>query len=557
MSQTAVSRVRFPAIADAAELLTPAFLEYFVPIHDDLSPRISALLDQRAEALRMAHEHGQLPLNRGGGRAQHADWQVPPVPPLLQKPGIEISGPCSVTPMFINALNPGPEGERAVGDLDDDEDSSGQRLVDTLQATKNRLAAVRRELRYFDSEKKKEYRLADGPLPFLIHRERGLHLYEPEVTLDGNPVNAAILGTALNLFHVGKEQARRGQGIFFYIPKLEFPAEARLYRDLFDQSLAALAWPTDVLIRAIVLVESLPCIFHMEEMLYELGAYAAGLNAARWDLKASILEYGMADPLQVWPDRFGVDIKTTPFLGDIFRRLVAVCRRRGGVAIGGMATALPSADPEVNRAAAEAIRKDKEWEAEQGFLRAWVAHIFHMKTAAEPFVRAGGKNIEHEAASLDRHPLRIEVPEGPITLAGTRRNCRMLIEYLEGWLNGRGAKAIDSLAGQPGARPALMEDLATGRISVAQLAQRIRHHVTTTAGPAAIHDPALVKELLQAELSDILNRGKFDQASMNRYQAAFKIALRWIKNYTELNFRSLASYSRAELMRIASEVEAF
>jgi len=35
-----------------------------------------------------------------------------------------------------------------------------------------------------------------------------------------------------------------------------------------------------------VLVESLPCVYEMEEMLYELGPYAAGLNAARWDLKA-------------------------------------------------------------------------------------------------------------------------------------------------------------------------------------------------------------------------------------------------------------------------------
>src|SRR5207248_3277450 len=118
-------------------------------------------------------------------------------------------------------------------------------------------------------------------------------------------------------------------------------------------------------IRAIVLVESLPCVYQMEEMLYELGPYAAGLNAERWDLKASIFEFVMTDPRQVWPDRFGVDIKTTPFLADIFRRLVAICQKRGAVPVGGMATALPSNDPEVNRVAGEAIRKDKEWEAGQ------------------------------------------------------------------------------------------------------------------------------------------------------------------------------------------------
>ncbi|NKB16265.1 MAG: hypothetical protein HC774_04310 [Sphingomonadales bacterium] len=91
------------------------------------------------------------------------------------------------------------------------------------------------------------------------------------------------------------------------------------------------------------------------------------------------------------PDRFGVDIKTTPFLSNIFRRLVAVCLKHGAVPIGGMATALPNPDPEVNRVAAESIKADKVWEAEQGFIRAWVAHIFHMKTAADPFKQVHGR----------------------------------------------------------------------------------------------------------------------------------------------------------------------
>ena len=68
----------------------------------------------------------------------------------LRRPGIEITGPASITNMFINALNPGPEGERAVGDLDDDEDAAGHRLVDTVTAARNRLGAVERTLEYRD-----------------------------------------------------------------------------------------------------------------------------------------------------------------------------------------------------------------------------------------------------------------------------------------------------------------------------------------------------------------------------------------------------------------------
>src|SRR5207253_1569469 len=145
--------------------------------------------------------------------ATTGDWRVPPVPDELRKPGIEISGPCSITSMFINALNAGPEGERAEGDLDDDEDSGGHRPIDA-----------------------------------------------------------------------GRAQADRGQGIYFYLPKLEHAPEARWYRDLFDRSRELLPALRRATIRAVVLVESLPCVYQMEEMLWELGPYAAGLNAARWDL---------------------------------------------------------------------------------------------------------------------------------------------------------------------------------------------------------------------------------------------------------------------------------
>jgi len=552
------TRVRFAPAEGAARLFTPTFCEYLARLHDTLGARARELRARRDEGLRRALRDHVMPGHPPPSAATTGDWRVPPVPDELRKPGIEISGPCSITSMFINALNPGPEGERAEGDLDDDEDSGGHRLIDTVRATENRLAAVNRELAFEDQERGRSYRIAPGELPFFMHRERGLHLDEPDVTVDGQPVNAAILGTALTLFFAGRAQADRGQGIYFYLPKLEHAPEARWYRDLFDRSREHLPGLRNATIRAVVLVESLPCVYEMEEMLWELGPYAAGLNAARWDLKASIFEFVMADPTQVWPDRFGVDIKTTAFLANIFRRLVGICLKRGAVPIGGMATALPSNDPVVNRVAGEAIAKDKEWEAAQGFVRGWVAHIFHMKTAADPFKKlvGSGWTPTPEMAKPETYPVTIEVPAGPVTLDGTRRNARMLVEYLEGWLNGRGAKGIDSLEGKPGVHPALMEDLATGRMSVAQIAQRIRHHARDGQAGVA-HDFALVKKLLQEELGDILSRRPQHAEVETRYRQAMKVGLRWVKNYTELNFRSLGSYTRAELDVIARAPDAF
>ena len=559
-SSNAANRVQFAPVEGAAALLNPEFRDYLVRLCDEFASRAHALRAKRDERLSRALKQGRLPEPLPASAITTTDWKVPPVPKDLATPGIEISGPCSITSMFINALNPGPEGERAEGDLDDDEDSAGHRLIDTVRACHNRLAAVNHELQHVDRERNREYRIAPGELPFFMHRERGLHLDEPEVTVDGKPVSAAILGTALTLYYPGRAQASRGQGIYFYLPKVDGAEECAWYRDVFDRSRALLPFLKEATIRAIPLVEALPAVYEMEEMLHALGPYAAGLNAARWDLKASIFEFVMADPNSVWPDRFGVDIKTTPFISNIFRRLVAVCLKHGAVPIGGMATALPNPDPEVNRVAAESIKADKVWEAEQGFIRAWVAHIFHMKTAADPFRKVHGSGTWKPKPGMlepESYPVRIEVPAGPITLEGTRRNARMVVEYVEGWLQGRGAKGIDSLAGKPGVHPALMEDLATGRMSVAQIAQRIRHAVTTNQGPAATHDAALVKRLLQEECDDILRQMKSrDAQTEERYRKAVKIAQRWIKNYLELDYRSLGSYTRADLDRIATSPDA-
>ncbi len=553
-------RVQCAPIPGVNELMSPEFQNYLLVLHDQFAGRILGLREKRAQVLKRALHDGAGPAHLPPSNATTGDWSVPEVPEDLYKPGIEISGPASVTGMFINALNPGPGGFRAQGDLDDDEDSAGHRLVDTLQAAANRKGAVERTLTFYNAAKGKRYELADGDLPFFMHRERGLHLDEPEVLVDGAPVSASILGTALTLFHAGQAQAQRGQGIYFYLPKMESAGEAAFWRDFFAASQDILPGLRSATIRAIALVESVPAAFQMEEILYALGEYSAGLNAARWDFKASILEYVMTDPASVWPDRFDVDIKTTDFLTRIFRRLVAVCLKRGAVPIGGMATALPSRDAEVNQVAGEAIRSDKQWEAEQGFLRGWVAHIFHMKTAADPFreLRGSGWTPSPDMARPENYPIEIAVPEGSITEGGTRRNARMLLEYLEGWLNGRGAKGIDSLAGQPGKRPALMEDLATARISVAQIAQRVIHEARDS-GTGRKHDCALVKRLLGEELESILELSSAASfgAAAGRYRDSYKIALQWVRNYAELDFRSLGSYTRGDLARIAAGPDAF
>ena len=564
-----MNRINFEKAHGVDQVMTPEFIEYLLVLHDHFSPLIHDIRHSRMEMLSKSLENISLPDDNTDFKTLSSNWQVAPVPDELRKPGIEISGPSSITSMFINALNPGPEGVRAEGDLDDDEDASGHRFSDTVTSAINRLGAVNRTLNYTNNQTGKKYSIKEGEIPFFMHRERGLHLDEHSVMIDGKPISASILGTALTIFHAGQAQINKGQGVYFYLPKMELLEEANLWKNFFDLSIDHLKLPSHTVIKAIPLIESLPAVYRMDGFLNALGPYAAGLNAARWDLKASIFEYTMTNEKGVWPDRFDVDIKTTPFIANIFRRLVATCLNRNAVPIGGMATALPSKNEEVNLMASNSIKEDKEWEAQQGFIRAWVAHIYHMKTAGDPFknLNPSKLNISEQRQDPNNYPVQIDVPNGNITLEGTRRNARMLIEYLEGWLNGRGAKGIDSLEGKSGNRPALMEDLATGRMSVAQIAQRILHQVRDSDS-GNIHTFDIVKQLLNGEVEDIverrtteMSRSGIKPSSINemsiRYQKAFKISLQWINNYVNLNFRSLGSYTRKDLGVIAEKEEAF
>ena len=181
-------RVGCPPLAGSETLLTDEFVEYLAALHDRFTPRVIALREKRAAVLDRALKDRVLPAHPPVSEANTGDWQVPPVPDDLRTPGIEITGPASITGMFINALNPGPDGERAAGDLDDDEDAGGHRLIDTFTAARNRLGAVERTLTHTNPGTGKGYFIRDGELPFFMHREKGLHLDEPEVTVDGTPV---------------------------------------------------------------------------------------------------------------------------------------------------------------------------------------------------------------------------------------------------------------------------------------------------------------------------------------------------------------------------------
>ncbi|TMD38848.1 MAG: malate synthase A, partial [Chloroflexi bacterium] len=267
-------------------------------------------------------------------------------------------------------------------------------------------------------------------------------------------------------------------------------------------------------IRATVLIETILAAFEMEEILYELRDHSSGLNAGRWDYIFSIIKKFRNRPEFVLPDRAQVTM-TVPFMRAYTELLVKTCHRRGAHAMGGMAAFIPSRrDPEVNRVALAKVKEDKDREADDGFDGTWVAHPDLVPTATEAFDRVLGdrpNQLERQRpeVSVTASQLTdVKVPGGTITENGLRMNVGVGIQYIESWMRGTGAAAINNL----------MEDVATAEISRSQVWQWVSHSSRLSEGPTVNAD--LVREIADDEMSNLRERYGEEVWSKGRFGEA-------------------------------------
>jgi malate synthase len=450
--------VKRPDAPGGDDVLTPEALEFVADLQRRFGRERVALLEARQERQKEL-DAGVLPDFRiATADIRAADWTVAPAPPDLNDRRVEITGPAEPK-MMINALNSGARVFMA--DLEDSLSPTWANVVGGQAALK---AAVRRELT-FDSPEGKPYRLNDK-LATLVVRPRGWHLVERHVLVDAVPISASLFDFGLYFFHNAAELLARGSGPYFYLPKLESRAEARLWNDVFLHAEEALGIARGS-IRATVLIETILAAFEMDEILHELREHAAGLNAGRWDYLFSAIKKFRVSGGPVLPERGQLTI-TQPFMRAYTELLVRTCHRRGAHAIGGMAAFIPSRrDPEVNATAMAKVRDDKERESGDGFDGTWVAHPDLVPLATEIFDAVLGdkpnqKDRLREEVAVTAGQLRdLKVEGGTVTEAGYRLNVSVAIQYLAAWLDGNGAAAINNL----------MEDAATAEICRSQLWQ--------------------------------------------------------------------------------------
>jgi malate synthase len=449
-------------VESQSDVLTPAALQFLAGLHQRFEPQRQVRLKARRER-QAFFDGGGLPDFREDTRAIRAgDWKVAPLPQALLDRRVEITGPVDPK-MVINALNSGAKVYMA-----DFEDSTSPTWPNLITGQRALFAAVRGTLEFTApgtaENPGKHYALR----PFeeqavLMVRPRGWHLDEKHLRIDGAPVSGSLFDLGLFAFHNAHVLAGKDRGPYFYIPKLQSMEEAQLWNDVLDHIERELGLPSGQL-KVTVLIETLPAVFEMDEILHALRSRIAGLNCGRWDYVFSYIKTFRAHRDKVLPERAQVTM-TQPFLKAYSELLIQTCHKRGAHAMGGMAAQIPiSGDEDANEAALAKVRADKLREVTAGHDGTWVAHPALIPLAQQIFdERMPTPNQRHvlrEDVWVTRDDL-IKPSLGTITRAGFENNVEVCVRYLAAWLDGNGCVPIHWL----------MEDAATAEIARTQLWQ--------------------------------------------------------------------------------------
>ncbi|UOE43940.1 malate synthase A [Agromyces larvae] len=461
------------------EILTPGALEFLAELHDRFAHTRHDLLAARLQN-RVDAANGRDPkfLPETEQIRRDPSWRVAGAAPGLEDRRVEITGPTD-RKMAINALN-----SDAKVWLADQEDATSPTWRNVIEGQLSLFDALRGDLEYTSPEGK-QYRVARDirETPTIVMRPRGWHLTEKHIRFHdraGRDMQASgsLVDFGLYFFHNAAKLIELGRGPYFYLPKLESHREAKLWNDIFVYAQDRLGIPQGT-IRATVLIETIQAAFEMEEILYELRDHCAGLNAGRWDYIFSIVKtFRCRGRRWTLPDRRQITM-TVPFMRAYTELLVQTCHKRGAHAIGGMSAFIPNRrDPEVTERALQAVSADKRREASDGFDGTWVAHPDLIPTARAEFDAVLGDRpnqvdrLRDDVAVTAADLLDIPSAGGQVTEAGVIDNISIAIRYLESWLRGVGAAAIDNL----------MEDAATAEISRSQIWQWLHENTVTAEG---------------------------------------------------------------------------
>jgi len=468
--------------------------------------------------------------------------------------GLQGTGPCDDLGMAIGAINAGRSGAVSwMWDWEDAGNDFGDKLYRAWRNLRQLLAGEWNEKHFRHPEKGRDYAIAvsRSQWPVVFCRVPGLHLRNRQIELDGRSVPGMIPAMVIHHFNNFDTQRRRNSGIYFYVPKIESPEEARLVARLLRSLEETSGLPRGT-IKIEMLNERARYAVNQELVMWVLRDWLIGPNVGRWDYINSRIEMLKDSEAGVFPDPHTVGM-TAPTMTEYTRRNALLTLLVSGFPIGGMSAVMknPKAPPEVNEKAVRSVWFDKLRERLTGLLRiegklydayrqSWVA------TTDEEYVRAGAEPLQAEVASLqdlvDRlrpeeraallalelidnsgkiSPKDVKLedlsserlfgkeaygrlfrrPQGPVTEVGLRYAIYMASEYMFQQLNGNNAAAVDCTL--TGTR--LMNDFATYEIFWHWLWTAVNHQVALTEDGASTRKGdkvtrALIKRLLDERI---------------------------------------------------------
>ena len=463
------------------DILTPEALAFVEELLQNFGERRDALLAARREVQERI-DGGDLPnFLSDTADIRNGDWQVADAPAVLADRRVEITAPAEGKKAIL-ALN--SSAKVYMADFEDSLSPTWDNLMGGQQAMRE-VARGKSEIE--DKARGKSYRLEPEHQCILFIRPRGWHLPDKNVHYNGAPVSGSLLDFGLFFFHNAKVLAERGRGPFFYLPKVEHWREAELWDDVISFAEQKIGIPAGTT-KTTLLIETLPAVFQMHEILHAMKTRLVGLNCGRWDYIFSYIKTLRAHPDRILPERSGVGMDK-PMLAAYAQELIKTCHRRNAHAMGGMSAFIPiKGDAAANEAALEKVRQDKQREAGYGHDGTWVAHPDLISVAMQVFDKdmpqANQKNLMPDVTFKAADFLL--PPAGNASAEGFDNNIQVALRYLVAWLGGSGAVPIYNL----------MEDAATAEIARSQLWQWLRYPTVLTGGIEV--SPAYFSGRLQA-----------------------------------------------------------
>ncbi|HCH0959380.1 TPA: malate synthase A [Vibrio parahaemolyticus] len=515
------------ALAPEHQAIFPVEAQTFLSLLcEKFAGRVEELLEAREEKQALI-DAGELPdFLPDTQDIREGSWKILGIPQDLQDRRVEITGPTD-RKMVINALNANVKVFMA-----DFEDSMSPAWDKVLDGQVNLRDAVNGNISYTNPSNGKHYQLVDAPA-VLICRVRGLHLKEKHVTWHGQIIPGALFDFALYFYNNHKALLQKGSGPYFYLPKLQSHHEAKWWSEVFHFTEEYFGLETGT-IKATVLIETLPAVFEMDEILFSLKEHIVGLNCGRWDYIFSYIKTLKKHPDRVLPDRQVVTMDK-PFLNAYSRLLVRTCHKRGAFAMGGMAAFIPAKDPQENQKVLDKIHNDKSLEASNGHDGTWVAHPGLADTAMEVFSAALGERTNQlDVSRSEDAPITaaelLEPCDGERTEEGMRHNIRVALQYIEAWISGNGCVPIYGL----------MEDAATAEISRASIWQWIQHGKSLDNGQQVTK--ALFETYLQEEVEVVKQEVGEERYQAGRFEEAAQLMAKLTTSDELTNFLTVPGY---------------